>query len=257
MKDQEYPADELIERRLQEVETNDLRADSLEEVITKDEASADATGPLLSGTWIDLKSLTKPVKMVALPNDSEALRHRLSVLQASYTIARTSHPACGWLATATPDIWGQHAKYILGPDVYGFAILHKGAAVKSEWALLLLYEQQVRKKAVDLILYEGLDFGTAMTLARKDQELRNICFVSPATATILTTVTSGALAAMPAPSNPARHEREQRAGPYTKDGGKNKTKGGKGKSKGAASQQQQPWQLQFEAKRVTPDGKSI
>ena len=182
----------------------------------------------------------------------------MSILEASYTIARMIHPTCGWLATATPNVWEQHVKYLLGPDVYGFAILHKGTAVRSERKLPLIYEQQIRRRAIERVLYEGQDFGSAMLAARKDQELRNTCFVAPATTTILSNVTENSLAALAGGGPPIRREREQRGGPYSKGAGQGKNRGNKGKAVTPPSQKpQQSWQTQYDLKRTTPDGKAI
>jgi hypothetical protein len=124
-----------------------LRADPLEEVLSKEEASSDTVGPLLSGTWLDRKPLTKPIKKVPLPADTEALRRRIFLLQASYTLARANRPSCPWLATAAAEVWEYHLKYILGPDVLGFALLHTGATIRSEWKVLLIYEHKIRAHA--------------------------------------------------------------------------------------------------------------
>ena len=74
-RDNEFPDESVIERRLQEVENGDLKADPLEEVLSREEGAKDSVGPLLTGSWLDLKSLTKTIKKVPHANGLRGAPH--------------------------------------------------------------------------------------------------------------------------------------------------------------------------------------
>ena len=55
----------------------------------------------------------------------------------------------------------------------------KKESPKPEWAIVLHYELEIRKRANELIQEEGMDIETALTTAWKDPELRGLHFVTP------------------------------------------------------------------------------
>ena len=77
------PAKEYVEKRLAEVENNDYRAESLTEVVSRDEVDPDSLLP----QW-DSKgnlSVRRGATTVPEPSNPEALRKRLTIMQHTYT----------------------------------------------------------------------------------------------------------------------------------------------------------------------------
>ena len=227
--DKAFPSDSLIDKRLQDIEQGDLQAETLDLVITKEEQSDGVMGAVFDadGTL----RVKKGTQKVMLPGDAEALRRRIHVLGITWTVAKLSHPARGWLQSATPDVWREHLDHVLGDEVYGFKITSSSGdrSSRSSWKTLLAYEFQLRKEAIRMVNFESSDFKTAMVRARSSTELREKHFVTPC---ILDVVTAGA--------NPYRAEPYSYPTPWQQppagkgaDKGKAKGKGkGKGKDKG-------------------------
>ena len=229
--DREYPADALVERRLQEVDQGDLRAESLQDVSSRDDMRDDPQEAVwFHGAFKVKRSLTK----IALPSDSEALRRRVKLLGMTFTLARIKNPSRAWLATAVPGIWLGHLDYVLGDTVYGFSIKVRGQDLRPPWEVVLSYEHEIRKEATRGVLYDGLDLATALNMVQKNTEHRERFFVTPCVCVMMANV--GGESSSRAGRPPANSSSDRFA-PYPernskKAGGKQK---GRGKGKGGKS----------------------
>ena len=58
--------------------------------------------------------------------------------------------------------------------------------VTPPWTLVLSYELEIRKAAIELISYDGLDLEAALTKVYKDGEHRQKFFLTPCMAAIVT-----------------------------------------------------------------------
>jgi hypothetical protein len=241
--DRDFPADALVERRLQEIEQNDLRAESLIEVASRDEMREDTS----EAVWFQgALRVKRPLTKVPLPPDSEALRRRLKLLGATYIMAKMKHPGNPWLRTSTPEVWQGHLEHILGERVFGLRIAGAGSDILPEWATILSYEHELRKEAVRLVQYEGLDIAAALLAARKDVEIRERCFTAPCLAGMV----RASLPQSRAASSDDRYRREKSRPvkpPFHKEG-----KGAKGKGKGKDTKNSKGG-----VHRVTADNKPI
>jgi hypothetical protein len=187
--DKEYPAEALIERRLQQIEQGDLRADSLTETASKDECLEDPT----DAVWFQgAMKIKKPMVKVPLPASTEELRKRVKLLGITFDIAKMKNPSRAWLLTATPGIWSAHIDHVLGDTVYGLKMKGPNTIeLKVDWQTVLSYEFELRREATRLIQYDGLDLAAAMLTARRDTELRERCFTGPAMVSLITQASSG------------------------------------------------------------------
>ena len=243
--DRDFPADSVIERRLQEVEQGDMKAESLQDIVNREEQSEDPIGAVFDKDGA--LRIKKGLQRVALPSDSEALRRRVKLLGISYTVARAKHPTRAWLATALPDVWSDHLDYVLGEQVYGFRVPCAGRELRPDWAVVIAYELQIRKEALRQVLYEGSDFQVAMAAARKSTELREKHFVTP---TIASMVAGAWDQPPPAPYGPSRPASgSDRPSPFERGRSKGRGKGRKGKGKARVGDG--PWHT------VTSDGRPI
>ena len=258
--DKEYPAEALIERRLQQIEQGDLRTDSLTETASKDECLEDPT----DAVWFQgAMKIKKPMIKVPLPASTEELRKRVKLLGITFAIARMKNPSRAWLATATPEIWSAHVDHVLGETVHGLKM--KGPAVmefKVDWQTVLSYEFELRREATRLIQSDGLDLATAMLTARRDTELRERCFTGPAMCSLIAQAAGGSSGTVRPPplatgnvggnsggqqqARAGTSKRQKRTG---KNGGGDGRKGG-GKG-GGKNDGKTGWQ------KNTPEGKPI
>ena len=240
VEDKHFPADAALERRLAEVEQGDLKAESLKDMPSREESIEDPIGAVMDKDGA--LRLKKGIQQIALPSSSEELRRRVRMLGITYTLASLKHTNRTWLSTATPNIWLDHLDWVLGEDVHGFQVkLPNGQSRRPDWQVVLSYEHQLRKEAVRRVLYEGEDLAAALIAARRNTELKERHFVTPAIMNI-------ALGANEEKSSSSR------SGPYQvpwynapgKGGSKGKNRKGKDKSKSKDG-----------VHAVTPDGRRI
>ena len=172
------PAKEYVEKRLAEVENNDYRAESLTEVVSRDEVDPDSLLP----QW-DSKgnlSVRRGATTVPEPSNPEALRKRLTIMQHAYQMVALRH-------TNRPELQGDYVKvfsdykdFVLGEYVWGLnAKDEEGRTVASPpWSLVLSYEQAIRKEAAKKVR-EGTPYPTALRESWRDPTIKERHFVTP------------------------------------------------------------------------------
>ena len=111
------PAKEYVEKRLQEVENNDYRAESLTEVVSRDEVDPDSLLP----QWDSKGHLTvrRGSSTVPEPSNPEALRRRLSVMQHAYQMVALRHTNRRELQGDYVRVFSDYKDYILGEMCMG------------------------------------------------------------------------------------------------------------------------------------------
>ena len=103
LEDKVMPAKEYVEKKLAELENGEFRAETLAEVISRDEVDPDGMVPV----W-DSKgrvTLRKGSTKISDPANAEALRRRLTVLKNCYVMISLRH-------TNRPEWQGDHAEII-------------------------------------------------------------------------------------------------------------------------------------------------
>jgi len=244
----DFPSDALVERRLTEIEQGDLRADSLQDLSTKDEQKDD---PQDATCYMGVYKIQRQVTKVRLPQDSEELRHRIGVLGITYSVARLRIPTRKWLETATPALFTEHAAFILGKDVHKSVVKVEGVEHKPPWTLVLSFELEVRKAAVELVCDESLDLAAALKRVYKDTEIRQRHFITPCMASVVAAASAPApdgyrkapaeastwrpapYAAAPPPMSRSQMKKGLKAGSQGDKGKGKGDNGGKAKGKGA------------------------
>lgn len=172
-----WPCLNLIEKRFEEIEEGEVRADTLCDVVSADADVQDIVGAVMDKDGaIRIK---KTARSVPLPKDSEELRVRLKILGVTFQLAAYKHSSRLWLSTTSPGVWREHADYILGDDIYGFSVVALNQRVEPPWQVVLSYEFHVRKQACRLIMFEGMDFAAAMAKARRCTETKEKHFSTP------------------------------------------------------------------------------
>ena len=175
--DKAWPCQALVEKRFEEVEEGEVRADPLSDIVSTEEVTEDVIGAIMDRDGaIRMK---KAPRTIPLPSGSEELRNRIKILGITFQLAAYRHSSRPWLATTSPDIWRDHADYVLGDDIGGFCVSSASGEVRPPWQVVLGYEFQVRKTACRLIMFDGLDIAAAMRAARKDMETKEKHFSTP------------------------------------------------------------------------------
>jgi len=173
------PAKEYVEKKLQEVEAGDYRAEEMAEVVSREEVDPDSLVP----QWDAKGNITvrKGSTRVKDPENPEALRHRLTVMRNACQMVALRH-------TNRPELQGDYMKvfedykdYLLGEHVYGLnARDADGMTVAAPpFRLVLAYERAVRKEAAKKMNQEGVAFPVALKMAWRDPTTKERHFTTP------------------------------------------------------------------------------
>ena len=196
--DKIYPCAYMLEMRLEEVEEGTLTATPLEEVICAEQGADSYSSDALSVHGVRFR---KAPKAIPVPKNGEELRARFKTLAIAFVIASFKHSSCLWLKTATLEVFAEYVEHLLSEHVANFQLDREELSVKATWATVLDYDLHMRKHAVRSILYNGLDFASAITLAMSDPTVRERHFTTP-TALLTAAETRGTKRQLPQPTFP-------------------------------------------------------
>ena len=225
--DRLMPAKEYIEKKLQEVEAGEYRAEELGEVLSRDEVDPDTMLP----QWDAKGNLTvkRGSGKIKDPGNPESLRSRLTVMRNAYQMVALKHTNRGELQGDWVRVFEEFKDYILGDHVYG---LHAQDAdgntiAAPPFRLVLSYERAVRKEAVRRVNQEKTAFPVALKQAWKDPTTKERYFTTP-----LSLVSKRSSAATNQPSgsrgisSPAKKQRAEERPRAKGSGGKGKQMAG-------------------------------
>ena len=236
LEDRTTPSRDYVEKKLEDLESGEWRAEPLSEAASKDELEPD----ILTPVWDATGKLTvkKQSTTVPLPANPEELRRRIHLLGSTLIMLGLRHTNRPEIQNITPNDFHKYLDYLLGEHCYGMvAKSAEGFTVATPpWALVVAYEHAIRKKACQL-LNDGSQptFIQALRVAMSDPVVKERNFTTPL-----------ALSSSRTRSDPAKSDEQDLKG-YRKGnqkgnykgshkggGKKGSQKGGKGASKGAA-----------------------
>lgn len=172
------PSKAYLEKKLELVEQDDLRAELLTEVI----ANHEDTGSGELQTILDKDNVYRATRIgrtVPLPTNPEQLRKRITIMGTAWMMVGTAHSTRGYLKGITPQIFVNYCDYLLGEDVMGLITELDGVAVTGDyWDLLLKYEQAIRKDMIDR-MGGGLELPAALKAAMESGVLKERKFTTP------------------------------------------------------------------------------
>ena len=274
LEDSKAPSQQYIEQQLDRVEKQDWRAERLSDVVAFKEDTREGMMPVFDITGVFKSMKTKST--VALPMNSEELRHRLQIMAASWVFVASQQTQNTFLKDLTdeaPTTFGHYADYLLGEKVWKLTAKDsQGAEVSGpNWSMLLTYEYEIRAHASNLMSEEGTPFLKALREAWNDKDVKDLNFLTPLKLSTGTKRAAPDTPGTPGPTGPGlskkqkkklAQERQRQAQaaaaaaqqqwvPKGKGKGKGKEKGKKGKGKGGKG----PPPAGCAAR--TPDGKPV
>ncbi len=171
-----FPSRYYVNRRLRQLETGELRAERLTEVVTVTEGGDDEDDRDvdLIVTANALRAQRKTVT-VQLPSTPEQLRHRIDLMQVQWDLVQARHSDRRLFVSYDRSLWDRHAKHLLGEEIYGFRARGHGL----QWADLLEYEYKIRHKALEWVNKGEKLLGQAFTDALRDADLKQLYFTLP------------------------------------------------------------------------------
>ena len=178
LEDAHVPAKTYLERKLDEVEKDELRAEQLTEVLTVPEDDPDT----LKTIWTSNNEL-KAVKVgarVSLPRDPEEFRRRITVLGTAWLFVSYQQTHKEYLKGLSPQTFTEYLAYMLGEHVMGLSA--KDASGNSTayppWSLVISYEHAIRSKAISLVK-KGALLKDALKQAWEDPVTKERHFTTP------------------------------------------------------------------------------
>ena len=179
VEDRVTPSKEYLEKKLQELENGEFRAETLSEVVSKDEIDTDVLVPVFDSKGS--LSVKKGSTTVAMPTGPEQLRRRLSVMQNCLMMLALKYVSREEIQDVTKDIFDRYKDYILGDYVWGLSSTDlNGQQIQTPpWTLVLSSEHAVRKRAYSLMLTERLMLGAALEKAWKCPTTKERHFITP------------------------------------------------------------------------------
>ena len=180
LKDKECPAPCYLEWRFEQVEDGELKAESLADVVHKEEVQDDDWGGAKVSPDGSIK-LVKGRSSGKTPENPEALRAKIRLMGTAWEFVRLKFPARPYLRGLASDVWTDHVEWLLGEEVYGNVVKDASGSMtyRPSWATLLELDFRVRKQAYHLVNTSGSTLEQALRAAREDTSLIQKYFLTP------------------------------------------------------------------------------
>ena len=175
---QEVPSRSYLGTKQEEIEENEPRAESLKEVASREDAEVEfLTADIGSDGQIKVRRGHKDGKM---PANAEELRLRHKIVGHAWLFLRTKHTNRGWLADLDDRSFPKVSDYLLSRHIAGVVITSvDGKTHHPPWALILSYEQEIRRRAYELITTQNLQMQAALVAVMQDANVRERYFTAP------------------------------------------------------------------------------
>eukprot|EP00435_Cladocopium_sp_Y103_P013323 s3632_g3.t1 len=179
IEDRVTPSKEYLEKKLQELENGEFRAEHLSEVVSKDEVDPDVMMPIFDSRGN--LSVKRGSTSVPLPTGPEQLRRRLSVMLHAILMLALKHSNREEIQDVTREQFEKYKDYLLGDYVWGLSSTDlQGNQIQTPpWSLILSYEQAIRKRAYNLMVTEHVRLGAALEQAWKCPTTKERHFITP------------------------------------------------------------------------------
>ena len=179
LEERDKPARNYLEKKSDELEQGELRAEPLTSVLNYTEDDQEVITPVFdaSGTLKMKKGSTS----IPEPANPEQLRHRIGLLGTGLMCLAMRNPNRVFLQGLTPQTFQSYLSYILGDYVWQLTgRSSEGYTVaKPSWDQLLVYEHEIRRKAWRLVYATSCPFAQALETAWKDPVTKERFFTTP------------------------------------------------------------------------------
>ena len=179
LEDSQTPGRVYVEKRANDIESGDIRAEPLTTILSRDEDQVesfvsfwDSSGQL---------QLKKGGSAVAEPTNPEGLRKRIKLMGVCLMMLALRNSNRPDLQGCTPQDFEDLLSYLLGEHVWMLAgKSSEGYTVLSpSWSQLLIYEYAIRRRAYSRIESDGIPFRDALKESYKDSVTKERYFTTP------------------------------------------------------------------------------
>ena len=179
LQDVEIPSNEYLALKVEECEANEPQALGLDEISSRADTSSSALQTSLDSSGH--VRVTKVKTKGRLPEDTESLRKALKLEAVSWLCMSAKFRNKAWLHGLELQHWSKYTEYLLGEKVLGlkFNVEGQSHAVKPPWAVILSYEQKMRKEVFKLVQAGTHTIAEGLTAVIKDAEIKEAHFTAP------------------------------------------------------------------------------
>ena len=179
LEESQAPGRSYMEKRADELESGDFRAEPLTMVISREEDQSecflsfwDSAGQL---------QLKKGGGSAAEPHNSESLRKRITIMGVCLMWLGIRHTNRSYLQDINPQLFQDYLTYLLGD--FCWQLTGKAAdgstVMTPAWSQLLIYEFSIRKQAYHLVSNGEGTFSECLRRAMKDPTTKERFFTTP------------------------------------------------------------------------------
>ncbi len=176
--DGQTPGRSYMEKRADELESGDLRAEPLTSVISREEDNTEC----FQSFWDQSGQLQlkKGGSSVAEPQNPEQLRKRIKLLGCGLMYLAIRHTNNPSLQGLVPQDFEDYLTFLLGEFCWGLTgkAANGDTVTMPSWAQLLVYEYQIRRTAFQL-MENGSTFKDALKQSYKDAVTKERYFTTP------------------------------------------------------------------------------
>lgn len=175
------PSNDYLSVKAEEVECNEPTAASLDEILSRKDASTSQISSTVDSAG-HLK-ITRTKAKGKMPSTTEEYRSLLRVEGYAWLCMAARYKAKPWLHGLTMDAFTKFVDFILGERVLNIQVPNSSGdaqvKLKPDWAVVLSFEHKLRKEAFKLVLNDGFTLADALRDVTKNAELKEAFFTTP------------------------------------------------------------------------------
>ncbi len=148
LEDRHYPSYAYINSKLAELEDNELVAEGLDEVTSRQEENEQKAGDEYDVNFSRHGATLKRHKLVGtLPTTTEALRDKFTIMKHCWGLVRMRHGGRSYLHGLQPEDWNNFLEFVLGPHVGTHEVKDCDGRVAKRltWRQTLHFEHEARR----------------------------------------------------------------------------------------------------------------
>ena len=176
----ETPSRHFLGVRLEQVEENEPRVESLRDVSSKDDGEDDYMAANVDERGV--VRFRRGQKETAMPKNPEELRAKHKLIGNSWCFAKFKHTNREWLRAMEPSVLRDFSDWILGKHVAGLrAKQPSGVEMGPPWEQVLSFEYEARKRVYEWVREGEANLADAFKKVEKDANLKELYLVTPLT----------------------------------------------------------------------------
>ena len=179
LEEADAPARVYVEKRISEMEAGDMRAESLQSVLNREQDGDEILQPQWDANGA--VKLKRTIADISDPANPEELRRRLGIMFTSLVMIGLQHANRKELQGVRPALLHSYVGYLLGDHCWQLiAVDSEGHTVAApQWNLVLKYEHAIRKRTYRVMQTSGMPFELALKESWLDTLTKERAFTTP------------------------------------------------------------------------------